>query len=135
MKYLLIFVVFLPTVPPSFLPLSPIMRGADDVSSNLTLTCTVSGNGTFRWEWEDQSGSPPTMTETLDTSRTSTAVFTRIAGPGSFMGEVTYRCIAYYDPPVPGNVQQSGSQDITVQLQCKSARWTLSGVFLSSNVA
>ena len=102
-------------------PSSSITRPVDDVSPNLTLSCSVSGEGMFSWQWTNPDDDPPSEVMLNDITRTSTAIFTLI----SSMSEGMYRCEATYDPPLPQG-QQSGFQDINVQqLQCKAVKCTV----------
>ena len=92
------------------------VRTPDEVSTNLTLSCTVSGRGKFSWAWT--AAQSPVMVWISDFTRTSTAMFTGIRRLDS--GENGYRCTATYDPMVTGpSFDMSVSQQFSVDLQCK----------------
>ena len=100
-------------------PSPTVSRPVEDVSPNLTLSCSVSGEGMFSWQWTNPDGDPPSEVMLYDTTRTSTAVFTRISSTSEGM----YQCEA---TPLPAQGQQSGFQDINVQqLQCKEVKCTV----------
>ena len=64
-----------PTDSPSLLPVpSPVRTSAD----NLTLSCTVAGEGRFSWQWTDPDGNPPSAVILSNVTRTSIATFTNI---------------------------------------------------------
>ena len=49
-----------PSMPPSLLPnTAPMTLSADNLSPNLTLSCTVMGEGRFSWQWTGPDGNPP----------------------------------------------------------------------------
>ena len=92
------------------------VRAPDEVNPNLTLSCTVSGEGKFSWAWIGPQS--PVMVWTSDFTRTSTAMFTGIRRLDS--GEDGYRCTATYDPMVTvPSFDMSASHDFSVDLQCK----------------
>ena len=66
-----------PTDSPSLLP--PVWTSGD----NLTLSCTVAGEGRFSWQWTDPDGNPPSAVILSNVTRTSIATFTNyIRGTG-----------------------------------------------------
>ena len=111
--------VLAPEVAPSIVPPSLIIRDANDVSPDLNLTCTVSGEGRFRWEWTGPGGITPSNVQLYDLTRTSTASFTGIRGGGD-----GFQCRATYSPVIPTRTNvpafaMSDSQDVAVWLECK----------------
>ncbi len=112
-------IVLAPKVAPSIVPPSLTTRDANDVSPDLNLTCTVSGEGRFSWEWTGPGGITPSNVQLYDLTRTSTASFTGIRGGGD-----GFQCRATYSPVIPSrpNVPafaMSASQNVSVQLECK----------------
>ena len=113
-----------PSTPPSLLFDTAFMTlSADNLSPNLTLSCTVMGEGRFSWQWTGPDGNPPSAVILSDVTRTSTAVFTNIRNTlmdtlAEETGErsVSFRCEATYRPVVPG-IENSAAQDITISLQ------------------
>ena len=105
-----------PTDPPSLLPVpSPVRTSAD----NLTLFCTVAGEGRFSWQWTDPDGNPPSAVILSKVTRTSIATFTNIRGTGGGTLErnLTFTCTATYNPLVSGVERNNVSQEITVSVQ------------------
>ena len=104
------------TDPPSLLPVpSPVWMSVD----NLTLSCTVAGEGRFSWQWTDLGGSPPIAVILSNVTRTSIATFTYIRGTGGGILErnLTFTCTATYNPLVSGVERNNVSQEITVVVQ------------------
>ena len=97
---------------------SSISLGADDFTTDFNLTCTVSGEGKFSWQWNDPNGGSPSTMVISDATRTSTALFTDTSISSNDAGMVSFTCEATYDPEVTGidGIQQSGLQEITVEL-------------------
>ena len=106
-----------PTTAPSLSPSPAVVLDADNVTSNLTLSCTVAGEGRFRWQWTDAGGNSLNPEVTFsDTTRTNTALFTRIKSGN------TFRCVATYDPAIPGaSFGMSASQEISVRFPRKES--------------
>ena len=105
-----------PSMPPSLLPnTAPTTLSADNVSPNLTLSCTVMGEGRFSWQWTGPDGNPPSVMILSDVTRTSTAVFTDIRDTTE-KGSVSFSCEATYNPIIPG-IENSAAQNISVSLQ------------------
>ena len=85
------------------------------MDSDLTLSCTVSGEGKFSWTWS--SPQSPAMVMTSDFTRTSTSVFTNIS---IHDGDPEYKCSTTYDPVIIGaSFAMTASQEFTVDFQCK----------------
>ena len=103
-----------PLATPQLVNVTKVVRNASDVSANLTLSCTVSGEGRFSWMWTGPS--PLSQVVLSDYTRTSTALFTDIRRV-----EMTkYHCQATYDPLIVGEMfAMSASQDFNVALECK----------------
>ena len=109
-------VVLRPSSAPQLVPATPVVRTPDEVNPNLTLSCTVSGEGKFSWAWTGPQS--PVVVWTSDFTRTSTAMFTGIRRLDS--GENGYRCTATYDPMVTGaSFDMAASHEFSVDLQCK----------------
>ena len=103
-------------VVPSLLPVPfPVRTSAD----NLTLSCTVAGEGRFSWQWTDPDGNPPSAVIFSDVTRTSIASFTNIRGTagGTLERNLTFTCTATHNPLVSGVERNNVSQEITVSLQ------------------
>ena len=106
------------TSSPELVPAASVTRSSEELSSNLTLSCTVRGDGKFSWLWTGPQS--PIMQWTSDFTRTSTALFTHIRGTSE--GETKYTCQATYEPMIPvtgGGFQMHASQNFTIELQCK----------------
>ena len=97
---------------------SSISLGAEDYTTDFSLTCTVSGEGKFSWQWSDPNGGLTSMEVISDATRTSTAHFTVTYISSNDAGMVAFTCETTYDPEVTGidGIQQSGLQEITVEL-------------------
>ena len=97
---------------------SSISLGAEDFTTDFNLTCTVSGEGKFSWQWSDPNGGSPSEEVISDATRTSTALFTVTGISSNDAGMVTFTCEVTYDPEVTGidGIEQSGLQEITVEL-------------------
>ena len=107
-----------PAIPPELVPAADVIRSSEEVSSNLTLSCTVRGDGKFSWSWTGPQS--PVMEWTSDFTRTSTALFTHIRRLNE--GDTKYTCQATYDPMIPvtgGGFLMPASQNFTIELQCK----------------
>ena len=110
--------VLLPTSPPGLVPAANVTRSSEEVSSNLTLSCTVRGDGKFSWLWTGPQS--PVMEWTSDFTRTSTALFTRVRGLNE--GDTKYTCQATYDPVIPmtgGGFLMPVSHNFAIELQCE----------------
>ena len=97
-----------PTEALSLLPAPSLMLSADQVSPNISLSCTVRESGRFRWTWTDSLGNFPITMTLSDATRTSTALFTGISSQSRF------RCEAAYNPQ-PGQSFGAVSQVITAE--------------------
>ena len=110
--------VLISTSPPELVPAASVIHSSEKVSSNLTLSCTVRGDGKFSWSW---TGPQSPVTEwTSDFTRTSTALFTRIRRLNE--GDTKYTCHATYDPMIPmtgGGFLMLASHNFTIELQCE----------------
>ena len=97
---------------------SSISLGAEDFTTDFNLTCTVSGEGKFSWQWSDPNGGSPGEEVISDATRTSTALFTATSISSNDGGMVAFTCEATYDPAVTDidDIEQSGLQEITVEL-------------------
>ena len=107
-----------PAIPPELVPAANVIRSSEEVSSNLTLSCTVRGDGKFSWSWTGPQS--PVMEWTSDFTRTSTALFTRTRRLND--GDTKHTCQATYDPMIPvtgGGFLMPASQNFTIELQCK----------------
>ena len=105
-----------PTVPPSLLPnTAPARLLAANLSPNLTLSCTVAGEGRFSWQWTDPDGNPPSAVILSNVTRTSIAYFTNIRGTpsGSDNEMLTYACHATYSTTVSG-IENTATQTIGI---------------------
>ena len=94
-----------PTVPPSLLPnTAPVRLLAANLSPNLTLSCTVAGEGRFSWQWTDPDDNRPSAVTLSNVTRTSIATFTNIRGTGGGTLErnLTFTCQATYSSMVNG---------------------------------
>ena len=106
------------TSPPELVPAVNVIRSSEEVSSNLTLSCSVRGDGKFSWSWTGPLS--PVMEWTSDFTRTSTALFTRVRGLNE--GDTKYACQATYDPRIPvtgGGFLMPASHNIAIELQCE----------------
>ena len=97
---------------------SSIFLGAEDFTTGFNLTCIVSGEGKFSWQWSDPNGGSPSTEVISDATRLSTAYFTATSISSNDAGMVAFTCEATYDPEVTGidDIEQSGLQEITVEL-------------------
>ena len=105
-----------PTLPPSLLPnTAPVRLLAANLSPNLTLSCTVVGEGRFSWQWTDPDGNPPSDVILSNVTRTSIATFTNIRGTdgGSENETLTYICQATYSSMV-NSTENSSTQAIEI---------------------
>ena len=96
-----------PTEAISLLPTPSLMLSADQVSPNLSISCTVRESGRFSWIWTDSLGNSPIAVTLSDATRTSTALFTGISSQSWF------RCEAAYNPQ-PSQSFGAVSQEIHV---------------------
>ena len=109
-----------PKAPPSLLPVpSPVPFPVRTSADNLTLSCTVAGEGRFSWQWTDTDGNPPSAVILSNVTRTSIATFTNIRGTGGGTLErnLTFTCTATYNPLVSGVERNNVSQEIIVSVQ------------------
>ena len=107
-----------PTVPPSILPnTAPAKLLAANLSPNLTLSCTVAGEGRFSWQWTDPDGNPPSAVTLSNVTRTSIAFFINIndtfSGSKNDSGVLTYTCQATYSSMVNG-IENTAIQAIQI---------------------
>ena len=91
------FICLLLPLDPSF-PATPIefftpnqILSPETVQSSLSLTCTVTNNGTFRWSWSGP-GVNKAVTKLTDTTRTSVLIVSNISSNDAGV----YTCIASY---------------------------------------
>ena len=110
------FVVLTPSTAPELVPVVRLVVTSDDVTPNLTLTCTVSGEGGFNWMWSGPQ--TPVRVWSSDFTRTSTAEFTGVRGLSN--ADTRYRCSATYNPTISGrSFPMSTSRDFDITFQCK----------------
>ena len=107
--------VVAPSVAPELVPSSPLILSPDDVSPNLTLSCTVRGEGRFSWTWSGPQS--PVRVWSSYFTRTSTAEFTGVRGLSE--GDTRYRCNAYYDPAITSSADMSVAMNFDITFHCK----------------
>ena len=97
-----------PTEAFSLLPPHIPMLRFDQISPNLSVSCTVRENGSFSWMWiHNNTGDPPIAVTYSNATRTSTALFTGISPLSQFICEAAYN-------PQPGQSFETVSQVIHV---------------------
>lgn len=111
------YVLYFSIVIHSLIPSPLIVRDVDNVSPNLTLSCSMDGEASFTWWWTDRNGNSPDQVVLSNATRTSTALFTRISSDED--GLLIFQCQSTYNP-LPGQMFTAvASQDVNVELQCK----------------
>ena len=108
------FIAMVPSKSPSFLPVpsTAVLIYDDDLSFNITLSCTVRESGRFNWTWTDPSGHPPSAVIYSNVTRTSTALFTGISAAND---SLTFSCRATYNTSEVFMFSKTVSKNITVK--------------------
>ena len=93
---------------------------ADNIQSQINLTCTVQIEGSFQWVWSGPVAVDMSQQIFADTNRTTSITLTQLSTDSAG----SYSCRAVYDPqslPMSVTTNANGSRTITLQFESKYA--------------